>query len=109
MFPSIRIFMIATLLLVSVAAGFVAADDGGSKIFSEACSPCHSAGTRPLDKVHLSRDQRKDTVDRMIDLGAEVSKKKIPELLDYLVRSHGPTGTGTSEGEKAISPKNPGN
>jgi hypothetical protein len=55
---------------------------------------------RPLDNIHQSRDQWKDAVDRMIDQGAEVPKKKIPELLDYLVRTHGPAATTSDAGKK---------
>ena len=109
--PSYRllpVLLCSTLLVVAVMRSAVAGEDG-AKIFAESCSPCHSAKIRPLDNKHLTRERWKETVERMIDQGAEVSKAKKPELLDYLVRTHGPAGTGTSGGEKGVPPKNPGN
>jgi mono/diheme cytochrome c family protein len=69
--------------------------EDGAKVFSEACSPCHSAKIRPLDNTRLSGEQWKEAIDWMIDQGAEVPKKNISELLDYLVRTHGPAGAAT--------------
>jgi hypothetical protein len=88
-----------TALGSSISCLVVAADDG-TKILAESCSPCHSAKVRPLDNIHQTREQWKDTIDRMIDQGAEVPKKKIPELLDYLVQTHGPAATGSDSGKK---------
>jgi len=93
------------LLLMSVAVGFsipcdaLAADDG-AKVFTESCAPCHTPKMRSLDNTHMTRDQWKDTVDRMLDQGAEVPKGKIPALLDYLVSTHGPVGAAPAEGRK---------
>lgn len=94
-----------SVLLLSMLLGFAslcitAAADDGAKIFEESCSPCHSASVRPLDKMHLTKEQWKETIERMIDLGAEVPKKKKSELLDYLARSHGPAGTAPDAGKK---------
>jgi hypothetical protein len=93
------------LILFCSLLGFVvpflafAADDG-AKTFQESCSPCHTAKVRPLDNRHLTREQWKDTIDRMIDQGAEVPKAKKAELLDYLVSTHGPAGDASDAGKK---------
>lgn len=92
--------MTLTALGISIISCFAVAADDGTKIFAESCSPCHSAKMRPLDNKHLTREQWKDTIDRMIDQGAEVPKKKIPELLDYLVQTHGPAATAPDAGKK---------
>jgi cytochrome c5 len=78
-------------LAFSVPRTTQAADDG-ARVFSESCTPCHTQKVRPLDKMHLTRDQWKAEVDRMIDQGAEVPKKKMSDLLDYLVNTFGPAG-----------------
>jgi len=76
---------------LTVSGTAFAADDGAS-VFSESCMPCHSPKARLLDNTHLTREQWKAEVDRMMDQGAEVPKKKLSELLDYLVNTHGPAG-----------------
>jgi cytochrome c5 len=87
--------VLISLLLGCAAFGFAATADDGAKVFADSCSPCHSAGSRPLDTVHLTRAQWEETIDRMIGFGADVPSKKMPALLDYLVNTHGPTGAST--------------
>jgi hypothetical protein len=89
----------AALLGFSFPCFSVAADDG-AKVFADACTPCHTAKIRPLDNTHLTKEQWNEAIVRMIDQGAEVSKGKMPELLDYLTRTHGPVGTTTDAGGK---------
>ncbi len=93
------LILFCLLLGFSVPCLAVAVDDG-AKVFEESCSPCHSAKVRPLDSTHLSRRQWEETIDRMIDMGTEVPKKKKAELLDYLVSTHGPAGVATDTGKK---------
>jgi mono/diheme cytochrome c family protein len=77
----------------------IAADDG-AKVYTDACSSCHTAKLRPLDNSHLTKEQWKDAIDRMIDEGVEVPKGKMAELLDYLSRTHGPGSAATAAGKK---------
>jgi cytochrome c553 len=92
-------------LLSFTALGFaipcfaVTAEDG-AKILSESCSGCHSAKVRSLDNVRMPREQWQETVDRMIDQGAEVPKGKKSELLDYLANTHGPAVTAAGADKK---------
>jgi len=79
---------------------FALAADDGAKTFKEVCSSCHTAKVRPLNNKHLTREQWKQAVDKMIDLGVEVPKGKIPDLLDYLVRVQGPAGAAAGDGKK---------
>lgn len=93
------LFLCAALLGFATPCLAVAAGDG-AKIVAEVCSRCHTASTRPLDKMHLTREQWNEAIERMMGYGAEVPNGKIPELLDYLVRAHGPAGAATDGANK---------
>ncbi len=74
-----------------VAAPLAARADEGEKIFKDSCTSCHDAKTRPLDAVRMTREKWKDAIERMEGQGATIpSGKKLSDLLDYLVRTHGP-------------------
>jgi len=73
-----------------------AAEDEGAKVYGDVCTACHSATTRPLDDVHLTRAQWKNTVTRMNGFGRAVPDAKLPALLDYLERTHGQPAAGVS-------------
>lgn len=73
----------------------IAANDGGI-IFANACAVCHTAKKLPLDKTRLTREGWNEAVARMISYGAEIPRGKLPELLDYLVKSRVP---GSDAGE----------
>ena len=79
----------STLLGFAILRLALAADDG-AKTFKEVCSQCHTAKVRPLDNKHLTNEQWNQAVTKMVDLGAEVPKEKVPALLDYLASTHGP-------------------
>ncbi|MCX7170296.1 MAG: hypothetical protein NTY41_08400 [Proteobacteria bacterium] len=85
---------VCIILLALVVPDFatVAADDA-SKIYAEVCSGCHTPKKQPLDKVRLTRDGWNEAIERMVSYGAEIPKGKLPELLDFLVKPHGPTGS----------------
>lgn len=81
-----------------LALAAVARADEGEKVFQEVCSACHDAKTRPLDGVRLSRQQWKETIERMEGLGADIpGGEKRKALLDYLERTHGPAGAAPAE------------
>jgi mono/diheme cytochrome c family protein len=83
------LFLCSLSLLAPNAA--VAADEGANT-FKQVCSQCHTAKVRPLDKKQLTKEQWNQAIKKMVDLGAEVPKEKIPALLDYLASTHGPAG-----------------
>lgn len=93
-----KLLLLVCSALLGSATPCLAADDG-ARILAEVCSECHTAKKNPLDNVHLTRGDWSETLERMLGYGAEIPKGKIPELLDYLVKTHGPAGT-TGEGEK---------
>ena len=83
------------------AAGSGAADDEGAKVYADVCTACHSWTTRPLDDVHLTREQWRNTVVRMNGFGRAVPDPKLPALLDYLERTHGRPNKGASPATKS--------
>ncbi len=86
--------------LLGLAAPRIAAADDGAKAFAEVCTSCHSADKRPLDDKPRTRAEWKQAIDRMVDeLGAEVPKKQIEPLLDYLVRTYPPEGAKKPAGK----------
>lgn len=93
------VLMGSALFVFSLSCLAVAADDG-AKVYADVCTPCHTTKIRPLDNTHLTKEQWKEAIDKMIDQGAEVPNRKISELLDYLTRTHGPAGTTTDAGGK---------
>jgi hypothetical protein len=87
-----------TVIGASIPSLSTAADDI-AKVFTESCLSCHSK-VRPLDNMHLAKEQWSETIDRMIDQGAEVPKGRKAELAEYLFRTHGPVGETTGGGKK---------
>jgi mono/diheme cytochrome c family protein len=97
-----RKFILVGLIAIGfVLPSLVSAANNGASIFDDSCSGCHNASSRPLDKIHLTKEQWKETVERMVSMGADIpSGKKLELLLDYLVSKYGPTGTATDKGSK---------
>ena len=95
-----KILFFCLTLFGFTAPPFALAADDGAKTFKEVCSSCHTAKVRPLNSKHLTKEQWKQAVDKMIALGVEVPKGKIPDLLDYLVRTQGPAGATAGDGKK---------
>ena len=91
-----RLYKMNTLLLPFVALfalaapRFALAQDDGAKAFKETCSACHTAKIRPLDKKRMSKEQWKQAIDKMTELGADIPKSKVSQILDYLARTQGP-------------------
>ncbi len=81
----------AGVIAVAVSGGSSAQNDG-ERIVNEVCSGCHNPKVRPIEKMHKTRAEWAEAVDRMIGYGADVPKDKIPQLLDYLAATHGPEG-----------------
>ena len=91
-----RYLILCSAVLALGAPHATIAGDEGAKIVEEVCSSCHTEKLRPLDKMHLTRAEWADAVERMNGYGAEVQKKKLPELLDYLARTYGTAGASSA-------------
>lgn len=71
------------------AAPVVVLPDGdGKEIATENCQACHKLTN--LTKAHKSLDDWKDTVQTMIDRGANVPPDKVDVLVQYLAKNFGP-------------------
>jgi hypothetical protein len=97
--PAILPLVFPALFVLSVPQIALGADEG-ARTFEDVCTQCHSPKRNPLDNKHLTKDQWKEAIERMAGYGAEVSKNKLPDLLDYLVRSNGPAGAAPDTGKK---------
>ena len=60
----------------------------GKAIATENCQACHKLTN--LTKAHKSLDDWKDTVQTMIDRGANVPADKVDTLVQYLAKNFGP-------------------
>lgn len=92
--------MVASVLasFLTITSAFAAAADG-EKVFQQSCTQCHNAKQKPLDKIRLNREKWKEEVERMEGLGAQIpSGKKLQDLLDYLVETHGPGNSPSGAG-----------
>jgi len=63
-------------------------DGDGKEIATENCQACHKLTN--LTKAHKSLDDWKDTVQTMIDRGANVPADKVDTLVQYLAKNFGP-------------------
>lgn len=70
------------------AAPVVLPDGDGKEIATENCQACHKLTN--LTKAHKSVDDWKDTVQTMIDRGANVPPDKVDTLVQYLAKNFGP-------------------
>lgn len=93
----IAIPVAATALLVTMVAASATAQDTqpGEKILNASCSGCHDL--RPVQTSAKSRDEWNDTVQNMLQKGADVSDADLPVLLDYLTESYGPIPDGAGK------------
>ncbi|HEY2646006.1 MAG TPA: cytochrome c, partial [Candidatus Acidoferrales bacterium] len=60
----------------------------GKAIATENCQACHKLTN--LTKAHKSLDEWRDTVNTMIDRGADIPADKIETLVQYLAKNFGP-------------------
>jgi cytochrome c5 len=71
-------------------------DGDGKAIATENCQVCHRLTN--LTKAHKSLDDWRDTVQLMIDRGANVPPDQLETLIQYLARNFGPAPVGTGAG-----------
>ncbi len=97
----IRILLVPALL--AFAAGAARAADEGPGIFEKACAGCHSPSGLTLEDHHLTRQEWKENIDRMVEMNRidpALGKDEYQKLLDWLVATHGP-GKSPAPGEAA--------
>jgi cytochrome c5 len=86
----------AALVVTMVAAGATAQDTPpGEKILNASCTGCHDL--RPVQTSAKSKDEWNDTVQNMLQKGADVSDADVPVLVDYLTEAYGPLPDGAGK------------
>jgi len=79
----------------------------GKAIATEYCQTCHKLTN--LTKAHKDRDDWHDTIQLMMDRGANIPQEKVDTLVEYLVKNFGPkaaappSGTGSPDAAPASS------
>ncbi|MEO8259477.1 MAG: hypothetical protein ABI868_19175 [Acidobacteriota bacterium] len=77
---------------IVVTAGQDAPVDRGEQIMNANCTACHDL--RLIQVQAMDKDGWTNSVDQMIQRGADVAKDDLPVLIDYLVTHHGPMPEG---------------
>jgi len=101
--PLIALMLCATALGWALPAVHAIAADDPAAYFENECLDCHQRKKKPLEEKHLSRQEWKDSIDKMIELeklDPVPSKAFINALADWLATTHGPTGSA----QKAVPP-----
>ena len=109
--------MRATLLLtLCFSAGFSVQaqnlpDGPGKEVFAKICSGCHELDLATSQKK--TKDQWKETVDKMIGYGAEVTKEQSDQIVNYLAANFGapadaPKANANAALDAKMMPEGPG-
>jgi competence ComEA-like helix-hairpin-helix protein len=80
------------LIAISLSVAFFARaqnlpDGPGKEVFAKICSGCHETDLATSQKK--TKDQWKETVDRMIGYGAEITKEQSDQIVNYLAANFG--------------------
>lgn len=86
----IAIPVAALAFLVTIVASSATAQEPspGEKILNASCQGCHDL--RPVQTSAKTMDEWNDTVQNMLQKGADVSDADIPVLVEYLTGAYGP-------------------
>ena len=77
---------------IAVTAGQGAQPDKGEQIMNASCTTCHDL--RLIQVQAMDKEAWTNSVDMMIQRGADVPKDDLPVLIEYLVTHHGPMPDG---------------
>jgi mono/diheme cytochrome c family protein len=97
--PRISLLVGSALLALAGPLAASAADEG-AKIFEGTCAGCHAPGGLTLDDKHLTRAEWKENIDRMVEMNRidpPLKKDQYEKLLDWLVATHGPGTSPTTD------------
>ena len=82
----------AAALLVAAGGATAQQPDRGERIMNVSCTGCHNA--RTMETAAKTHDEWNQTVQDMLQKGADVADADIPVLVDYLAQNHGPLPDG---------------
>ena len=80
-------------------------DGDGKEIATNSCQACHKLTN--LTSAHKSVDEWRETVQLMMDRGADVPPDKVQTLIQYLAKNFGPKDAAPGSGGISTSPAQP--
>ena len=80
-------------------------DGDGKEIATASCQSCHKLTN--LTSAHKNTDDWRETVQLMMDRGAEVAPDKVETLVHYLARNFGPKDPAPASGATSTSSAQP--
>ena len=83
---------VATVMLFTAATSSAQRPSEGQQLVEKRCQGCHNL--RRVDTAAKDADGWRETIQVMIQDGAEVEDAEIPVLVQYLTREHGPVPDG---------------
>lgn len=85
------------LLTIFALPRLASAEEDPAKYFEDQCLDCHHTKKKPIEDKHLSRDEWKKAVEKMLQLeklDPVPSNQFIASMLDWLAKAHGPIAGG---------------
>jgi cytochrome c5 len=87
---------LAAAALILAAGGATAQQsDKGERLMTVSCTGCHNA--RTVETSAKTHDEWNQTVQDMLQKGADVNDADIPVLVDYLAQNYGPIPEGAGK------------
>ena len=83
---------VATVMLFTAATSSAQRPSEGQQLVEKRCQGCHNL--RRVDTAAKDADGWRETIQVMIQDGAEIEEAEIPVLVQYLAREHGPVPDG---------------
>ena len=83
---------VATVMLFTAATSSAQRPSEGQQLVEKRCQGCHNL--RRVDTAAKGADGWRETIQVMIQDGAEIEEAEIPVLVQYLAREHGPVPDG---------------
>jgi cytochrome c5 len=83
---------VATVMLFTAATSSAQRPSEGQQLVEKRCQGCHNL--RRVDTAAKDADGWRETIQVMIQDGAEIEDAEIPVLVQYLTREHGPVQDG---------------
>ena len=83
---------LATAVLFSAATSSPQRPSEGQQLVEKRCQGCHTM--RRVETAAKNADGWRETIQVMIQDGAEIEENEIPALVQYLTREHGPVPDG---------------
>lgn len=83
---------VATVMLFTAATSSAQRPSEGQQLVEKRCQGCHNL--RRVDTAAKDADGWRETIQVMIQDGAEIEDAEIPVLVQYLTREHGPVPDG---------------